>query len=78
MKKNVVDMLDGSIVKGLLSLTMPIMIMNVAQSLFNIVDLIVLGNLVDDSAVGWVLSIITLLIAYFPAMRKLEKSAELA
>ncbi len=52
VKKNVVDMLDGSIFKGLLSLTMPIMIMNVAQSLFNIVDLIVLGNLVDDSAVG--------------------------
>ena len=41
MKKDV-DMLSGSITKGLLSIALPIMVMNVVQSLFNIVDMTVL------------------------------------
>lgn len=52
MRKNNVDMLSGSITKGLLALTMPIMIMNVMQSLFNIIDMTVLKVFSDDSAVG--------------------------
>ena len=52
MRKNNVDMLSGSITKGLLALTMPIMIMNVMQSLFNIIDMTVLRVFSDDSAVG--------------------------
>ena len=39
MKKRNVDMLSGSITKGLLSMAVPIMIMNVMQSVFNIIDM---------------------------------------
>ena len=52
MKRKNVDMLSGSIAKGLLALTMPIMIMNVMQSLFNIIDMTVLRIFSNDSAVG--------------------------
>ena len=37
-----VDMLDGSIVKGLIAITIPIMIMNALMSVFNIVDMTIL------------------------------------
>ncbi|MBQ2695884.1 MAG: MATE family efflux transporter [Clostridia bacterium] len=52
MKKNSVNMLSGSIYKGLLSITIPIMIMNVMQTMFNVVDMSVLGKFVNDTAVG--------------------------
>lgn len=52
MKKTEVNMLSGSIFKGLLSMTLPIMVMNVMQTLFSVIDMTVLGNLVDDRAVG--------------------------
>ena len=52
LKNRNVNMLSGSITKGLLSLTMPIMIMNVVQNLFSIVDMTLLGNWVGDGAVG--------------------------
>lgn len=42
MLKKDVDMLSGPIVKGLLTIAIPIMIMNVIQSLFNIIDMTVL------------------------------------
>ena len=42
MSKRDVNMLSGPIVKGLLSLAIPIMMMNVLASLFNIVDMRVL------------------------------------
>jgi len=51
MRKNV-DMLSGSIFRGLFALTMPIMIMNVMQSLFSIIDMTVLRVFSDDTAVG--------------------------
>lgn len=41
-KKNEVDMLSGSIVKGLMAIALPIMVMNVLQSLFSIADMTVL------------------------------------
>ncbi len=44
MKKRDVNMLSGPIVKGLLAIAIPIMIMNVTQSLFNIVDMTILKN----------------------------------
>lgn len=47
-----VNMLDGSIPKGLLAMTMPIMIMNVMQNLFGVIDMTVLGQFVGDDAVG--------------------------
>lgn len=52
MKKVEVDMLAGSITKGLISMTIPIMIMNVIQMLFGIVDMTVLGRYANDAAVG--------------------------
>jgi putative MATE family efflux protein len=46
-------MLSGSIVKGLLSISLPIMITNVGQSLFNIVDMNILKTYSTDGfAVG--------------------------
>ena len=42
MAKNDVNMLSGSITKGLLAISIPVMVMNVVQSLFNIVDMTVL------------------------------------
>ncbi len=47
-----IDMLSGSIVKGLILLAVPIMIMNVSQSLFGIIDMMVLQYFSDDRAVG--------------------------
>ena len=50
--KSKVDMLSGSIFKGLISMTIPIMLMNVMQIMFNVIDMTVLGNFVNDKAVG--------------------------
>lgn len=50
--KNNVNMLQGSIYKGLLAMTMPIMLMNVMQRMFNVIDMTVLGKFADDTAVG--------------------------
>lgn len=53
MKRNV-DMLSGSITKGLLALSIPVIIMNVLQSLFNMIDMAVLRNFATnaDIAIG--------------------------
>ena len=45
-------MLSGSITKGLITLTIPIMIMNVMQVLSNAIDMTVLRWFADDRAVG--------------------------
>ena len=42
MRRNDVDMLSGPITKGLLTISFPIMVMNVLQSLFNVVDMTIL------------------------------------
>ena len=52
MKHKQTNMLEGSIFRGLISMTIPIMVMNVLQSLFSIIDMTVLGVMVDDNAVG--------------------------
>lgn len=52
MKNSKVDMLSGSIFKGLFAMTIPIMIMHVMQNMFSLIDMTVLGNLVNDTAVG--------------------------
>ena len=52
MKNKQVNMLSGSITKGLLAMTMPIMIMNVTQNLFSIIDMTILGQFAGDDAVG--------------------------
>ena len=66
MRRKDVNMLEGSIVKGLLRLSVPIMIMNVVQSLFNIIDMTTLktfdtGGGIAIGAVGVCGSLITLI-----------------
>lgn len=65
LRRKDVDMLSGSIVKGLLTIAFPIMIMNVLQSLFNIVDMTVLKTYDTDGmsvgAVGACGTLITLI-----------------
>ena len=63
MKKHDVDMLSGSITKGLWRISLPIMIMNVMSSLFSIIDMTILKNFcADGNAVGAV-GVCTSLIA---------------
>ena len=51
--KKEVDMLSGSIMKGLFAITMPIMAMNVLQALFSVVDMTVLEKFdLDGYSVG--------------------------
>lgn len=52
IKLKQVDMLSGSVTKCLIQLILPIMIMNVGQTLFNTIDMTVLKIFGDDSAVG--------------------------
>ncbi len=52
MKSKNVDMLSGSVTKGLITLALPIIVMNVGQILFNIIDMTVLNFFSNDSAVG--------------------------
>ncbi len=53
MGKRNVNMLSGSIAKGLLAISIPIMIMNVVQSMFSILDMTILKNYdTDGMAVG--------------------------
>lgn len=53
-KSKEINMLSGSIMKGLISIAVPIMIMNVLQSLFNIIDMVILEmyDTGDGYAVG--------------------------
>ena len=51
-KKKDVDMLSGSIVKGLLTIAIPIMVMNVVQSMFNIIDMRILKMYDTELTVG--------------------------
>ncbi|MBQ4273879.1 MAG: MATE family efflux transporter, partial [Clostridia bacterium] len=48
MTKREVNMLSGSVFKGLLTVTMPIMVMNVLQSLYNILDMTMLKAASSD------------------------------
>ena len=53
MAKKDVNMLSGSITKGLLTISIPVMIMNVVQSMFNILDMTILKAYdIDGMAVG--------------------------
>ncbi len=52
VKNGKIDMLSGSITKGLLAMTMPILTMSVMASLFNVIDMAVLKTFSNGSAVG--------------------------
>ena len=58
-------MLSGSITKGLLTISIPVMVMNVVQSMFNILDMTILKSFDTDGmavgAVGACGSLITLI-----------------
>ena len=66
MARRDVNMLEGSIMKGILAIAIPVMIMNVATSLFNIIDMTVLktfGGAVGAVGVcGTLISLITGLV----------------
>lgn len=65
MGKKDVNMFSGSISKGLLTISIPVMIMNVVQSLFSILDMTILKSYDTDGmavgAVGACSSLITLI-----------------
>ncbi len=52
MKTKEVNMLSGSVMKGLFAMSLPIILMNVFQQLFNAIDMTVLGSFASDAAVG--------------------------
>ena len=66
VRRKDVNMLEGSIMKGILTIAIPVMIMNVATSLFNIIDMTVLktfGGAVGAVGVcGTLISLITGLV----------------
>ena len=63
-----VDMTKGSITKHLINFALPLMVGNLFQQLYNMVDTWVVGNYVSNeafSAVGTVTPIINTLIGFF-------------
>ncbi len=52
MKTKNVDMLNGSISKGILMMILPLMAQNVLQTLFNVLDMTILSKSASDTAVG--------------------------
>ena len=52
MKIKEVNMLEGSVMKGLFAMSLPIILMNVFQQIFNAIDMTVLGKFASDAAVG--------------------------
>jgi len=63
-----VDMTEGSILRHLISFAIPLLVGNILQQLYNMVDTWVVGNFVDGeafAAVGTVGPIINLLIGFF-------------
>lgn len=52
LRRKDVNMLEGSIVKGLLAIAIPIMVMNVLSSLFNLVDTRMLKTFENELAAG--------------------------
>ena len=65
LKRKDVNMLSGSIVKGLLTIAIPVMVMNILQSIYNIIDMTILkiydtGNSVGAVGVsGYLISLVT-------------------
>ncbi|MBR5218192.1 MAG: MATE family efflux transporter [Clostridia bacterium] len=64
MRKNSSDMLSGSIMGGLVAMSIPILIMNVTQVIFSALDMVILGWFADDTAVGAVGACSSLIILF--------------
>jgi len=70
-QKHDVDMTEGSITKHLIQFALPLLIGNIFQQLYNMVDTWVVGNYVSNeafSAVGTVGPIINMLIGFFTGL----------
>ncbi|MBE7035050.1 MAG: MATE family efflux transporter [Ruminococcaceae bacterium] len=69
MRKNSVNMLEGSLWKNILAFSIPVMLTGILQLLFNACDLIVVGQFTNDSralaAVGATSSLTSLLVNAF-------------
>ena len=68
MRKGEIDMLKGSLWKGMLAFTVPLMLTNILQLCFNAADMIVVGRFVGKeslAAVGSTTNIVLLLINIF-------------
>ena len=52
LKSKSVDMLNGPIVKGIMQIAIPLMVMNILQTLFNAADVAIVGIFVGDNAVA--------------------------
>lgn len=68
LKSKNVDMLHGPIAKGLVVLALPILLMNVINSLYSTIDMAVLGKFASDTSVGAVgacATIISVFINFF-------------
>ena len=53
IKKEEVNMLEGSVSKGIITIALPVMAMNVLQSMFNVIDMTTLKTFgSDELAVG--------------------------
>lgn len=72
-----VNMLSGSITKGLLAMTIPIMIMNVMSSLFTIVDMTALKYFSNDRAVGAIGACGTLITLFTSLMTGVSTGANI-
>jgi len=67
MKRLQVDLLEGSITKGILLFAMPILLSNIFQQLYNTIDTIVVGHYLGDlslAAVGASFAVFTLIIGF--------------
>ncbi len=67
-RSNVLDTTKGSIIKPLIAFSVPIMLTNILQILFNAADIIIIGQFGSDNGVGAIgstTSIINLMINFF-------------
>ena len=77
MRAKNVNMLSGSITKGLLAMAIPIMVMNVMSSLFTIIDMTALKYFADDSAVGAIGACGTLITLFTSLMTGISTGANI-
>ncbi|MDY3119105.1 MAG: MATE family efflux transporter [Peptoniphilus sp.] len=71
MKNNILDATNGPILKPLIAFSVPIMLANILQLLFNAADIVVIGQFVDETAVAAVGStgfIINILVSLFTGL----------
>ena len=52
MKSATTDLTKGSIIKALLLFTIPIMLGNILQQVYNIADTAIIGNILGDTALA--------------------------